>query len=34
MAYKKEAYNVDKKDYELQEGQRIKTYVVAHAPKL
>lgn len=34
LAYKKEAYNVEKKDFELFEGQRLKTYVVAHAPKL
>ena len=33
MAYKKEAYNVEKKDYELVEGQKLKTYV-AHSPKL
>lgn len=33
LAYKKEAYNIEKKDYELTEGQRLKTYV-AHAPKL
>jgi len=33
QAYKKEAYNVEKKDYELTEGQHLKTYV-AHSPKL
>jgi len=33
QAYKKEAFNVEKKDFELTEGQRLKTYV-AHAPKL
>lgn len=32
-AYKKEAYNIEKKDYELNEGDRLKTWV-AHAPKL
>lgn len=34
LAYKKEAYNVEKKDFELYEGQKLKNYVVAHAPKL
>jgi hypothetical protein len=32
-AYKKEAFNVDKKDYELTEGQKLKTYI-AKSPKL
>lgn len=33
MGYKKEAYNIEKKDYELTDGQRLKSYV-AHSPKL
>jgi hypothetical protein len=32
-AYKKEAYNVEKKDYELTDGDKLKTYE-GHAPKL
>ena len=32
-AYKKEAFHVAKKDFELKEGKRLKTYV-ANAPKL
>lgn len=33
MAYKNEAYNVEKFDFELHEGDSLKTYM-AHAPKL
>lgn len=33
MAYKKETRNIEKKDFELKEGQRLKT-MVAHSPKL
>ncbi len=33
LAYKKEASSVEKKDYELVEGNKLKTYV-AQAPKL
>jgi hypothetical protein len=33
QAYKKEAYNVEKVDFELAEGQKVKTYV-DKAPRL
>jgi hypothetical protein len=33
VAYKNEAFNYEKVDYELKEGERLKTYL-AHAPKL
>lgn len=32
-AYKKEAYTIEKRDFELQDGQRLKT-VVSHSPRL
>lgn len=32
-AYKKEAYNIEKRDAELTDGNRLKTFV-SHAPKL
>lgn len=33
QAYKKEAYNIEKKDFELNDGDKLKTYV-AKSPKL
>jgi hypothetical protein len=33
QAYKKEAYNVEKKDFELNDGDKLKTYI-GYAPKL
>ena len=33
IGYKKEAYNIEKKDSEIQEAQRLKTWV-SHSPRL
>ena len=33
QAYKKEAYSIEKKDFELKDGDKLKTYI-ATSPKL